>query len=302
MTRSIFIAVLLFMLGAQTPALASGGGGGGSSLPSSSGPAYDPAAEYQKGIKAYQEGDFKAAEAAMKRVVRVVRKDANSHYILGLAHIGQMEYRPATRALGKAVKNNPDLYDAHAKLGVSYIQINKVEKANNVLAELAKAQTHCAQTCGNAGAIDQAIAEINAAKETGETTSSLLPTFKHASLQEGDVLYSNAVRLINLERYDTAIEELKAAERILGPHPDVLTYLGFASRKSGEGDIALQYYTTALAVDPAHLNANEYLGEFYLERGNLALARIQLEKLDMLCPFGCAQVEELRAWIYPNGI
>jgi hypothetical protein len=41
----------------------------------------------------------------------------------------------------------------------------------------------------------------------------------------------------------------------------------------------------------------DYLGELYLQIGRTADARRQLAKLDRLCPYGCAQREELARWI-----
>ena len=305
MTRSLMIALALLALSGGAPALASGGGGGGGSAPSSSGPSYDPVEEYQKGLQALRDEDYKAAERAMKKVVRVAKKDANSHYILGLAHVGQDEFKAASRALAKAVRYDETLYDAHAKLGVAYLNINKPDKAAKVLADLAAAKETCATACAQAASIDTAIAEIEAARSPAAEpveSSSLAPTIAQASLDQGDMLYSDAVRLINLERYDEAITELKAAGIILGPHPDVLTYLGFANRKKGQAQTALAYYSTALEIAPDHLNANEYLGEYYIEQGNYISAQVQLMKLEALCPFGCAQTEELRQWISDEAV
>lgn len=300
MTRTLMIALAMLAFSGSVPALASGGGGGGSSAPSSSGPSYDPVEEYQTGLQALKDGDYANAEKAMKRVVKVAKKDANSRYILGLAHFGQEEYKAAAKSLAKAVKYDPDMHDARAKLAISYLKTDKADKADEALAALVTAQTDCAKACSDADAIDKAIAEVNAAKTASAEsvdTASLAPIISQASLEQGDMLYSDAVRLINLERYDEAITELKAAGTILGPHPDVLTYLGFANRKQGNAETALAYYQTALDIAPNHLNANEYLGEFYLEQGNYAAAQVQLMKLDALCPFGCAQSEELRVWM-----
>lgn len=298
MTRTLMIALALLALSGSAPALASGGSGG-SSAPSSSGPSYDPVEEYQKGLQALRDQDYKAAEKAMKRVVKVAKRDANSHYILGLAHFGQEEFKSSSKALRKAVKYDATLYDAHAKLALAYLQIDQAEKADKVLANLTAAQSECGGTCDQATSIDTAISEVEAARSApGETeTSSIAPPIAQASLDHGDMLYSDAIRLINLERYDEAVTELKTASAILGPHPDVLTYLGFAHRKMGASEQALEYYTSALEIAPDHLNATEYLGEYYVEQGNHIAAQVQLMKLEALCPFGCAQTEELRAWI-----
>jgi Tfp pilus assembly protein PilF len=94
-----------------------------------------------------------------------------------------------------------------------------------------------------------------------------------------------------------AIESLEAAHRAFGPHPDVLTYLGFANRKLKRFDVAEDYYRAALAVAPEHRGATEYFGELKVERGDMVGARDMLARLDRICKFGCAEAEELRTWI-----
>jgi len=297
MKRALLVAVAAIAF-SGVPAMA-GGSGSGSSSPSSSAPSYDPVEEYQSGVEALQAGEYKKAERAFKRVTKVAKKDANTRYMLGLAHLGQEEYKAAAKSLEKAVKYDAKLYRAHAKLGMTYLKLEKPEKADEVLAALADASTACASSCPESADISAAIAEIEAARGNAEPleTSSLAPVVQQVSLQTGDVLYSEALRLINLGAYDEAIAELREAGTILGPHPDVLTYIGFANRKMGERETALSFYTAALSIAPDHLSANEYLGEYYVELGDLDRAQAQLDKLNTLCPFGCEQTEELSEWI-----
>lgn len=299
MKRALLVAVAAIAF-SGAPAIAGGSGGGsGSSSPSSSGPSYDPVEEYQSGVEALQAGEYKKAERAFKRVSKVAKKDANTRYMLGLAHLGQDEYKAAAKSFERAVKYDAKLYQAHGKLGATYVQLDKMDKANTVLTELQTASTACASACAEADKIASAIAELEAAQSTASSveTSSLKPVIQQVSLETGDVLYSEALRLINLGEYDAAIAELRTAGTILGPHPDVLTYIGFANRKKGERETALSYYAAALSIAPDHLSANEYLGEYYVEMGDLVRAQVQLDKLNALCPFGCEQTEELAKWI-----
>ena len=53
--------------------------------------------------------------------------------------------------------------------------------------------------------------------------------------------------------------------------------------------LALPAYNKALAIDPKHRGANEYLGELYLQLGDLAKAEERLEKLDDICFYGCGE-------------
>jgi|TARA_A100001391_G_scaffold168688_2_gene129293 cytochrome c-type biogenesis protein CcmH/NrfG len=93
---------------------------------------------------------------------------------------------------------------------------------------------------------------------------------------------------------------IAALEPILADNPsdvDALSLMGFSQRKNGDHDAALGYYTQALALDPEHLGTNEYLGELYVETGQLALAEERLGVLETTCGAECNEYKELAAFI-----
>jgi tetratricopeptide (TPR) repeat protein len=69
--------------------------------------------------------------------------------------------------------------------------------------------------------------------------------------------------------------------------------MGFSLRKTGDYSSALTFYKKALDFDANHKGAHEYLGELYVETGNLPKAREQLAVLMKLCPQGCEEQEDL---------
>ena len=113
----------------------------------------------------------------------------------------------------------------------------------------------------------------------------------------GDAAYVQAVSLINDRRYDEALASLAKAQVQFGPHPDILTYQGYAWRKKGDWARAEQFYKQALAIAPDHIGATEYYGELKVAQGDIQGAKKLLARLDKLCTFGCADQEELRRWI-----
>lgn len=74
---------------------------------------------------------------------------------------------------------------------------------------------------------------------------------------------------------------------------DVYNLYGFSLRKTGDYPKALTFYKKALDFDAAHLGAHEYLGELYVETGQLPKAREHLAILVRLCPLGCEEREDL---------
>jgi tetratricopeptide (TPR) repeat protein len=94
--------------------------------------------------------------------------------------------------------------------------------------------------------------------------------------------------------YEAAIVSLKKVVMAESKNADAFNYLGYSHRKLGRFDEALGYYEKALAIDPEHLGANEYLGELYLQTSQLPKAEKQLSILDGLCFFGCPEYRELK--------
>lgn len=93
--------------------------------------------------------------------------------------------------------------------------------------------------------------------------------------------------------YAAALAELRdLAEDV--QQADVYNLLGFALRKTGDFKTSLTYYTKALELQPDHKAAREYLGELYVETGNLEKAKEQLAALAKLCPGGCEEREDLQ--------
>lgn len=76
-------------------------------------------------------------------------------------------------------------------------------------------------------------------------------------------------------------------------HADVYNLLGFSLRKTGDYARALTFYKKALDFDADHKSAHEYLGELYVETGQLPKAKEHLAILQRLCPQGCEEREDL---------
>ena len=307
---SILTVIILFVASSVTSIAAygagGGGGGGGFGGLSSSAPRIDPVEKYQQGVAHLEKKQYKKATKAFKAVLSVAKKDANSHYLMGVAYLGLESFKKARRPLEKAVKYDKDLYEARGRLGYVYNNMGKPEKAEKHKQYLLKALQECG-ACSDLDRIKQAIAiiESSSAQTPQEVSQEISQQPEHASVfdlnlrssKQGDSNYLQAVAMINRGEYSAAIKSLKQAGQSFGPHSDILTYLGFANRKMNNMQEAFQYYQAALQVEPEHRGANEYLGEYYVEMGNLAAAELQLQKLNTICHFGCEEAEELKRWI-----
>jgi tetratricopeptide (TPR) repeat protein len=77
-------------------------------------------------------------------------------------------------------------------------------------------------------------------------------------------------------------------------HADVYNLMGFALRKTGDYKQAYTFYRKALDFDPEHKGALEYLGELYVETGQVDKARENVVLLQKLCPVGCEELMDLQ--------
>jgi tetratricopeptide (TPR) repeat protein len=101
-------------------------------------------------------------------------------------------------------------------------------------------------------------------------------------------------QLIEEEKYQAAIDKLQAALKDAPNDADLLNLTAYSQRKLQRFDEALVNYQKALQIDPDHLGANEYLGELYLQLGQLDKALERLEVLDKECFFGCEEYDDLK--------
>jgi Flp pilus assembly protein TadD len=106
--------------------------------------------------------------------------------------------------------------------------------------------------------------------------------------------YSLAKQAIKDGDYDVAINKLARLQEEDPNDADVLNLLGYGYRKTGNHDQARGYYLQALAIEPKHRGANEYLGELYLETEQLNKAEKRLAVLDSACWLGCEEFTDLK--------
>jgi len=105
--------------------------------------------------------------------------------------------------------------------------------------------------------------------------------------------YAIGKKAIERKDWTAAIAALEKAAARNPNDADAQNLLGYANRKLGNMDAAFKHYDRALALDPKHLGAHEYLGEAYLMVGKPDKAREQLAALQKLCK-SCEELEDLQ--------
>ena len=100
-----------------------------------------------------------------------------------------------------------------------------------------------------------------------------------------------------LKLYNSAYKQLLEAYKIERRNPDILNYLGFTLRKTGDFEQAEKYYLQGLEIKPDHDGINEYLGELYIQTNRIDKAK---ERLAVLQNCNCEEYNELKTLIEKN--
>jgi len=94
--------------------------------------------------------------------------------------------------------------------------------------------------------------------------------------------------------YLKALDKFEKAYKKNKKNADILNYLGFTLRKTGEFEKAEFFYLKGLELDASHLGINEYLGELYVQTNRMELAQ---KRLEVLQGCDCEEYKELKELI-----
>ena len=144
----------------------------------------------------------------------------------------------------------------------------------------------------------------------GSDSSSSSSSGSSSSMDES--LYEDAVKLVKragkLEKkdkidkakklYAQAFNKLEKAYKSDKKNPDILNYMGFTTRKTGNFEKAEKFYLEGLSLKPDHNGINEYLGELYVQTNRIDKAN---ERLEVLKSCNCKEYSELELIIKTNG-
>src|SRR5262245_48078657 len=115
-------------------------------------------------------------------------------------------------------------------------------------------------------------------------------TQKGSSLDQ-DQTYSLGYWQAKNGHYDAALATLQSARDQSDPRIQTMT--GFTLRKLGRVDEAFGYYLQAVAKRPEATTTRQYLGEAYLQIGDVARAREQLAEIAQRCGTTCEDYTSL---------
>ncbi|MES2101126.1 MAG: tetratricopeptide repeat protein [Pseudomonadota bacterium] len=112
-----------------------------------------------------------------------------------------------------------------------------------------------------------------------------------------DADYAAGLAALKTDDYPRALPHFLNALKRFPDAANLHNELGYTLRKLGRLDKAFEHYKRALAIDPRHRGAHEYIGEAYLMQGDVASAEKHLEALRSICTLPCDEMRDLQAAI-----
>ncbi|QND54218.1 hypothetical protein HB779_14095 [Phyllobacterium sp. 628] len=122
------------------------------------------------------------------------------------------------------------------------------------------------------------------------------PKTKKCVKQEGSLLPDSdlttyAYALGKSWRYEEALAVL---DTLKNPNTAIaLNYRGYFTRKLGRTDEGIGYYMKSVQLDPQYAKVREYLGEAYVIKGQIDLAKEQLGMIKGICGTNCEEYRDL---------
>jgi len=137
---------------------------------------------------------------------------------------------------------------------------------------------------------------VHAASGGSNTGSSLYKSGKKLVIKAKKLEEKNKIAKAE-SLYLKALDKLEKAYAKDKKNADILNYLGYSLRKTGNLEKAEAFYLKGLKLDAGHLGINEYLGELYVQTGRIELAK---ERLKVLKGCKCEEYDELKELIEKN--
>ncbi len=144
------------------------------------------------------------------------------------------------------------------------------------------------------------------------TTNAFAAGSDNSSSSSEQSLYDEGIKLVKRAGKLETKDKLEKAKKLYSQafnkfdkaylkdkkNPDILNYLGYTSRKSGNFSAAENYYLKGLSINPKHNGINEYLGELYVQTNRIDKAN---ERLEVLKNCNCDEYKELELIIKTRG-
>jgi len=198
------------------------------------------------------EGDYSAAAAHYRKALEIRPVYATAHYNLAHALVNQKKYQPALEHFAKALQIKPNDAAAHNYKGYTLLLMGKPAIARIHIMEAIRLKPSFSAAHYNAGLAYRDLGRNQRAAEHFLEAIERDPDFIPAYFQLGNVFLSQG-------RLTEAFEAFQKVVRRNQRHAAAHYRLGMVMLKKGKGQMAANYFKTALGINPGFTDAEKAL-------------------------------------------
>ena len=113
---------------------------------------------------------------------------------------------------------------------------------------------------------------------------------------EADITIDKSLilNLINQGKYEDAKRNLLVIIKKDEEDAEAYNLLGYIERQLQNYILAIKFYKRALAINNDFIGAHHYIAMAYLELDDIEKAKYHLNRLDLICLFGCEDYFEVK--------
>ncbi|MFM9971633.1 MAG: tetratricopeptide repeat protein, partial [Burkholderiales bacterium] len=119
------------------------------------------------------------------------------------------------------------------------------------------------------------------------------PYEENPAASASDPDYAAGKVALEKKNWPEAIKRFQQAALRDPDSADLNNYLGYSYRNLKQLDLSLKHYYRALALNPRHRGAHEYIGEAFLMMGEVENAERHLAALREICLIPCEELDVL---------
>jgi tetratricopeptide (TPR) repeat protein len=198
-------------------------------------------------------------------------EEARQYLASGNRYAERRELKPAVIQYRNAVKAQPALAEAHARLGRAYLELGNLEEAYDGLSRAGDLQPSNAAAQLEIGSLLIAVGDFDGARTRARMALEADP-------ENADAHILMASALAGLERLDEAVAQAERATRIDRAHAPSFTALGSLQLARGKRDEAERLLRKAIALDPKGARPRLALANFYRVTGDAEAAGSLLQE------------------------
>lgn len=151
------------LLAGLMPAASWAQGMSDAATPAARGPSYDPNHEFHAGADALAAGKLRLAKEDFEHVLVMIPHQPAALYLLAQAEAGLGDWRGAARDDAASLKADPGQVFAARDLAIAEEKLGRHDQALRELDKLKARATACGDACGQAGDLEGAVRDVEAA-------------------------------------------------------------------------------------------------------------------------------------------